>query len=204
MILPLRVPPRRRRTEQSRSRRNPTCGPAGSRGARAMSASTIGDDRLKRNGGRFEIVRLRAEKLQRADRGLRPFAIAPRSTAVAMLCRRRPSGKDRLGRQRHAGVDQQRRQLGQGKRSGKYLADAAHDAGARIEADRDIGAGRARRGVKVRIVARKAVRLGEQPQRRRRIGRTAAEPGRDRQSLVEVERRPRWSPGDARQARAPP
>ena len=75
---------------------------------------------------------------------------------------------------------------GKASGAGKHFADTAHDPRARIEADRHIGAGRARRRVEVRIVARQAVRLGDEPQRRRRVGRTAAQPGRDRQSLVET------------------
>ena len=49
-----------------------------------------------------------------------------------------------------------------------------------IETDRDVGAGRAGDGDEMRIVEGEPVRLGEQPQRRRGIGRAAAEPGAGR------------------------
>ena len=66
-----------------------------------------------------------------------------------------PAGEDRLGRQRHARIDQHRRQRRQRKRRRQIFADAAHDARARIEADRHVGAGRARRRIEIRIVARR-------------------------------------------------
>ena len=55
--------------------------------------------------------------------------------------------------------------------------------GTRIETDRHVGAGRMRRRDQPRVVEREAVRAREQPQRRRRVRRAAAEPGRDRQVL---------------------
>ncbi len=73
------------------------------------------------------------------------------------------------------------------ERRGQHFADAAHHARPRIEADRHVGAGRARRRHQPRIVEREPVGARQQPQRRRGIGRAAAEAGRHRQALVEHE-----------------
>ena len=54
------------------------------------------------------------------------------------------------------------------------------------------------------VVERKTVRPRQQPQRRGRIGRAAAEPGRDRQLLVEPEPAEPQARRRARRARAPP
>ena len=133
------------------------------------------------------------------------LAEQPRASSATAGCRRgRPSGKDRLGRQRDAGIDQHRRQRRQRERRGEHFADAAHQPRARIEADRHVGAGRAGRLVEARIVGRKTVRPRQQPQRRGRIGRAAAEPGRDRQASYRDGKRPSRYPECAPRARAPP
>ncbi len=49
----------------------------------------------------------------------------------------------------------------------------------------------------MRIVAAESVSARQQPQRRGRVGRAAAEPGRNRQILIEV-KRAQDEPGDAR------
>ena len=98
----------------------------------------------------------------------------------------RPSGKNGLGRERNAGIDEHRLKRRQRERRGQLLADAAHQARSRIEADRHVGSGRAGGLVEPQIVAREAIRTREQPQRRAGIGRTAAQSGRDRQPLIEV------------------
>ena len=58
----------------------------------------------------------------------------------------------------------------------------------RGDADRHIGTRRPRRLKQARIVERKIVGAGEEPQRRGGIGRAAADPGRHRQSLDQGER----------------
>ena len=67
---------------------------------------------------------------------------------------------------------------------------------ARIEADRNVGAGRAGGGRRRGSRRARDVRLGEQPQRRRRIGRAAAEAGPGRQLLDRV-KRPSVRPANA-------
>ena len=97
--------------------------------------------------------------------------------------RRRRERREHIpGRHRHARIDQHGRQFRQLERLGQDLADAAHHARARIEADRHVGAGRARGRDQPRVVERKTVLAREQAQRRGRIGRAAAEAGRDRQA----------------------
>ena len=63
----------------------------------------------------------------------------------------------------------------------------ADHAGARLKAHRHVGAGLRRRRQDRRIVSGEAVEAGEQPQRRGGIGRAAAEAGRDRQALRQME-----------------
>jgi hypothetical protein len=76
----------------------------------------------------------------------------------------------------------------QNKRLGQFFADAVHQPRPWIETDRHVGAGCARRFVKPRIIRREIVRSRDEPQRRCRIGRAAADSGRNRQILVEIER----------------
>ena len=69
-----------------------------------------------------------------------------RGTGAGGACGQRSRLKCRehvLGRHRHAGIDQHRRQRRQIERVGQDLADAAHHARPRIETDRHVGAGRA-------------------------------------------------------------
>ena len=58
----------------------------------------------------------------------------------------------------------------------------------RIEADRHVGAGRARGVHQARIVFAEPVGAGQQPQRRGGVGRSAANAGGDRQQLGQAER----------------
>ena len=60
------------------------------------------------------------------------------------------------------------------------VADPPHHARPRVEADRDVGAGRAGDGDQTRIVECEPVRVGEKPQRCGGIRRAAAEPGAGR------------------------
>ena len=95
-------------------------------------------------------------------------------------------GEHAPGRHRDPRIDQHGRERWQVERRGEYLADPAHDARARVDADRHVGAGRARRRIEARI-AIEPVDAREQAQRRRCIGGAAAEPGGNRQPLVERE-----------------
>ncbi len=91
-----------------------------------------------------------------------------------------------------------RRQI---KRLGKHFADAAHQPCARSQTDRHVGAGGARGLVKARIVGREIVGLRQKPKRGSRVGRAAANPGRDRQVLLQMEGA-EHDAGDARGKRA--
>ena len=91
-----------------------------------------------------------------------------------------------------------RRQI---KRRGKFLADAAHQPRPRIEADRHVGAGGARRLVEARIGGRESVGARQEPQRRGGVRRAAAKPSGNRQFLVEMEGA-RGEAGNARSQRA--
>ena len=80
-----------------------------------------------------------------------------------------------------ARIDQHRRQAPADRAPPKLLADAAHDARARIETHRHVGADGGRAAVQPRGSSdAQTVGAREQPQRRRRIGRAAAEAGRHR------------------------
>src|SRR5262249_61927992 len=87
------------------------------------------------------------------------------------------------GRQRDAWMDDKDAELRQDERGGEYFTDPAHHARPRIEADRNVGAGGARRRVDSLIVEAEMIDLGDEPQRRRGIGRSAAKPGTGRQPL---------------------
>jgi hypothetical protein len=92
-----------------------------------------------------------------------------------------------LGGDAHAWIDQQGRQARQSPGRRQHLADPAHHPGLRIEAHRDIGAGRARRRHEAGIVERDAVVPREQPQRCGGIGRAAADPRRNGQPFRQDE-----------------
>ena len=85
-----------------------------------------------------------------------------------------------LGRDGNARVDHHAGHVRQAQRQ-QGLADAGHDAGARGEADRHVGAGQLRDLDAALDRRAQAVELRQQPQRRCGIGRTAADAGRDRQ-----------------------
>ncbi len=80
-------------------------------------------------------------------------------------------------------MDDKDAELRQDEGGGEYFSDAAHNAGPRIETDRNIRAGGARRLVNAPVVETEAVGLGDKPQRRCRVGRAAAKPGAGRQPL---------------------
>ena len=103
-----------------------------------------------------------------------------------------PLREHRLGRHGDAGIDQHGRQWRQSERSRQHFADAAHDARARIEAHRHVGAGRARGLVETRIVAREG----------RLRAPTAATPRRRRPSRRRARPRPAAScPAETRRGR---
>ncbi len=169
-----------RRTAQSRSRPSPTCAPAAQPGSARKRREHLGDDRRERDRRRFQIVGLRLQELQKLPADLRA-APAPRRRAK----RPRPAaGSSRQtrpwSRSATPGLTStagERRQL---ERRREHLADAAHQPRARIEADRHVGAGRARRRV-------------ERADRRRRDrwpAREAAAPRPHRSSRRRARRRP--------------
>jgi octaprenyl-diphosphate synthase len=111
---PLRGPRLRRRTEQSRSRPSRTCGPGCNRAARA-APQHLGNGRRERDGG---LLPDRSPAPREAAKAIAARQLGDRGKVERRRKRRGrlPFGKHRLGRQRHAGIDQHRRQLRQGKR----------------------------------------------------------------------------------------
>ncbi len=156
-------------------------------GQRAQRREHLGDRRRERDRGSFEIVATAATRNCNSSLAARHLARSPHSRA-------------RLGGAA-AGVQRANTSLvasatpGLTSTAGSGGSASGAESmspmplirrGARIEADRHVGAGRAGRLVKPRIVAAKTVGAREKPQRRGRIGRAAAESGRDRQQLFEV------------------
>ena len=90
----------------------------------------------------------------RRRRRRRCSGCAAPSSSVADLRGRAPNTGG--GRHRHAGIDQHGRQRRQPERRADPLADAAHHPGARIEADRHVGARRPRGRDHAGIVERRA------------------------------------------------
>ena len=135
----------------------------------------------------FEIVARRAamaatsrgRSSARIDRGMR------RGRPRLPVERERP--EHRRGRDRHAGVHEHGEKRRQAQARAQHLSGAGHHAGARLKANRHVGAGVPRRRQDRRIVERQAVEAGEEPQRRGGIRRAAAEAGRDRQALRQME-----------------
>ena len=116
-------------------------------GRRPQRREHVRDHRLQRDRWRFEIVALRRKAstpARRASRIDRDDHVRQRSG-----CRRRSSRKRRehvLGRHaRRRGLTSTAGKSRQLERRRQHLADAAHHPRARIEADRHVGAGRARR-----------------------------------------------------------
>ena len=117
----------------------------------------------------------------------------------------RPAGKDRLGRHRHAGIDQHRRQRRQAERRGQYFADAAHHAAAR---------GSRQTGTSAPVARAAVVKALDRHARGRSPAPAAAAPPPHRPSRRRARPRPasilsrRKAPSAvrrrARQARAPP
>ena len=128
---------------------------------------------------------------RRQDRHQRGRVRVDREEIVRLRRRRERGRRKRLehvaGRHRDAGIDQHRGQFGQSERVGQDFADAAHHARLRIETDRHVGAGDARRFAHALVVERKIVQPRQQPQRGRRVRRSAAKSGRDGQELLEPE-----------------
>ena len=146
----------------------------------------VRDDDLNPDRGNFQIVAPR-----RQDRHQRGRVRVDREEIVRLRRRRERGRRKRLehvlGRHRDAGIDQHRGQFRQSERVGQDLADAAHHARLRIEADRHVGAGR-RAPLRARARRRAKDRSPrQQPQRGRRVGRAAAKSRRDRQLLFELE-----------------
>ena len=139
----------------------------------------------KRNGRTFRDRSLAIAGTAETARDLPAAPSLPRRRGT-LPGHRPPSGKYVFGRDGDARIDQhalERRQL---ERRGEHLADAAHQ---RACADRGRPAHRRRSRApprRARIVACETVGPREKPQRRRRIGRSAAEPGRDRQLFFEA------------------
>ncbi len=89
---------------------------------------------------------------------------------------------------RHAGIDQKGNKRRQAEQRAKLIPHAAHHPRVAGETNGDIGACRFCGHNDPRVVDRKAVRTRDEPQRRRRIRRSAAKPGCDGQPLDETER----------------
>ena len=85
--------------------------------------------------------------------------------------------------ERLARIDDQRRQRRQIEHRPELFADTAHHPRLGSKADRNVGTGRARGLEETRVVGCKSVEPRQEPQRRRGVGRAAADAGRDRQRL---------------------
>ena len=152
----------------------------------AQRQKHVGDDRRQRDCRAFKIVRLAQEKAHQL------VALGHRGEhrQIGRHQRRRrrlPAGKHRLGRKRDAGIDQHALERRQREGTEQDFADAAHQPCTRFETDRHVGAGGASRRIKQRIVRREIVGPRQQPQRRGRVGRSAAEACRHRQPFFEIE-----------------
>ncbi len=185
-------------------RKQTETGRAGARHARQLAAGEtaqrrkhVCDHRLQRDRRGFEIVRLGLQISVATARGSSNFAIAARSSGTGASAPGFHPANTSLVASATPGLISTAGKRRQRQRLGEFFADAAHQPRARIEAHRHVGAGRARRFVEPRIVGRQSVRPHDQAERRRRVGRSAAEPRRDRQVLFEMER----AQGDAGNAR---
>ena len=177
--------PRRRRRARTPSRRSPTCGQGGSPPSRASppaprrsparARSPAVSRSLRRAGdGRDEPRPVE----RRIDRGMRrgcPALPEPSVRNTAAVATGTP------------GFASTAKSGGRRKARTQHLPGPGHHAGARSKADRHVGAGVPRRRQDRRIVEREAVEAGEEPQRRGGVGRAAAEAGRDRQALRQME-----------------
>ena len=99
----------RKKSARSRSRPSPTCAHSGSRASARKRGEHLGDDRRKRDGRRFQIVRLRLPGIAETVLDLRA-APAPRHRAAPGRGRGLQSGEHVVGRNRDARIDQHRRQ----------------------------------------------------------------------------------------------
>ena len=97
-----------------------------------------------------------------------------------------PRREDGPGGHRHAWINQQHAAWRQSRRCAQRLADTRHVGGAGVEADRHVGAETERGLLKIAcVLGAEPPQLGEAAQHRSRIGRAAAEAGRNRDALVE-------------------
>ena len=143
----------------------------------------VPDLRHQRDGGRFEVVAARPAS-RRAARGRSPSQ--PREHGG--------------GRERPARIDEQDRRSGQiFLERLELVAPAVAARGLAEEAGRDVGAERG--GEAEHVLVSEAPHPRDQPQRRRRVGRAAAEPRGERQFLVEREGDARAEHGARRAAR---
>ena len=188
----------------------PTCARAGSRrvarSAREHVARSIGDSAMRGRARDRSPMRRR-----RSGRPMQRSAVAAaRDGSSSMRATAAWLGVMRARRTRRAvgtatpGLTSTAASGGKASGARQHVADAAHDA---RRADRGRPArrrrSRARPAADARIVERQAVGARQQPQRRGRVGRAAAEPGRDRQPLVERESARAADPATcARSARA--
>ena len=147
------------------------------------------DHRLDAHRRGFEIVGCRQRALRSTSSSDAPASRpgrSPRITSVAPTSNsplRRPSAANTsLVATGTRGLTSTHGIFGKLQRQQRF-ADAGHDAGARGEAHRHVGAGQLRDLDQARIVERKAVGPRQQPQRRGGIRRAAADAGRDRQTL---------------------
>ena len=176
-----------RRRARSRSRPNPTCAPAG----RPRRPTTRPARRRSPARSRSRSPADRCGRSRSAARTLGPStgALDPRRWPEPVAApRARPSLANT------AGVATGMPGLASTAKSGRRiergtepLAQARHDARARRQADRHVGADGARRRPETIVVGGEAVFMGERAQRRRRVRRAAAEPGGDRQGLAQME-----------------
>ena len=140
---------------------------------------------------------------------------APRSAAIAAASAQRGRQHGRLGEaavagaehvgggDRDARVDQHHAASRQRRRHASSSPTPPIRAGSLSQADRHVGAEPERDGGELRRRHGQAPQPVQQPQRRRRIGRAAADPAGDRQVLVQHDPRPaRGAPAAAASARA--
>ena len=193
---------RTKRTSQSRSRPSPTCGQGGTRES-AQGRSTSAMTGCSAIAGASRSLR-RAVKRRKQRVGARTEAnkVRPVSSG-ADKARRGKCRKHVPGRNRHARIDQHRRQLRQpiGAERISPIPRIMRGRGSRHTGTSAPVAARPRT---VAVVERKPVGARKQPQCRRGIGRTAAEPGCDRQPLVEFETTEPQPRDTRRRARARP
>ena len=110
---------------------------------RAQRREHVARSPAQRDGRRFEIVAVpRRDASTERSRSLRQATIAGAASPHAPAGRQRERREHVPGRHRDARIDQHRGERRQRERRRQHLADAAHHARPRIEADRHVGADR--------------------------------------------------------------